>query len=85
MVAFPTQNTAYAGNAFLAYARKVLFRPTVAVLKYRRRLIATCLYTAKIHHSLPKLECDYNSLVALNLISGQRSSVNCKFTRLLAK
>ena len=27
----------------------------------------------------------YNSLVALNLISGQRSSVSCRFTRLLAR
>lgn len=27
----------------------------------------------------------YNSLVALNVISGQRSSVNCRLTRLVAR
>jgi hypothetical protein len=31
-----------------------------------------------------KMQRNYNSLVALNLISGQRSSVSCKLTRLLA-
>jgi hypothetical protein len=32
VVAFPAQYRAYAGNALLAYALKVLFRPTVFLI-----------------------------------------------------
>ena len=51
--------------------------------------VAISATTNLVHHS--KRQSDntekpaYNSLVALNLISGQRSSVNCRFTRLLAR
>jgi hypothetical protein len=46
-----------------------------------RRASTLCIPNQEIGNEL-KL---YNSLVAPNLISGQRSSVSCRFTRLVAK